>query len=297
MKKILKSKLNMQKLSNVRSNLPIVASKIQNYSKVLVPKLRILLEKIIVIARKLPWRKIGYFSLAVFVSVFLSMRFYFASPSKIQKQLQSSSDLLTDLDNEIYNTDIVVKSLDDKSLTKLSPKLEEIQKLVGENTNELPSKFLYDIAFSGQDDEFKTQSKNLYNPENIASFDSVSSSAEALNSTVKITDELLNNRKIDKNPEDYISFLKTSIKSLQEVDSEPSVDLTTLIRIITYINESASDYQQNNDIERYQARYDNLSSELVKEIKLAWSTSVGGKLRQKVSAQNSTQQALINKLD
>jgi prefoldin subunit 5 len=288
--------LNQQKSIESKSNKHI--SKIGNKSQVIIAKvchyLKITAKKIAKFSKSLPWKQIGTVSMALFFVVWASIHFFFASADRIVVNFNTNYTAYENIETGINGINIKFKRLNKDGLKTIQSDLEKLSQISVDTEVALPPKFFVNYALRNEPEEYKIQIESLYKPANSPDLVVITEGSKATAEATRLILALLDSTdSVEKDTEGYISFLREAIETLQEQDASDNVDLATIIKIFTYINEAALQYQISGDKNGFDARYSNLSSELLKELSITWEKSSANQ-HNRVSAQRSTLESLIN---
>ena len=254
------------------------------------------LRRLLVTLLHWPWRKIGITTLLVIFMAWLSLHFYFARPSRLISQLESSTNQLRILEDAVKTTSLTVATLTKSPDGNLENELTQLAKQAQQTNAQVPTKLLFSYAFlkpGNKNAERSQRIRIMYSHNALTAAQTIVDSSTKLTEVSKISKGLLNQKRtIDMQTVEYIAYLEKSVASLEKLDSSEVVNIMTITKIFNFIKEAAYTYRENKDLGVYTYRYGNLSSELDKELLLAWETSVQEPWRI-LSSQRSHQEAVL----
>ncbi len=246
------------------------------YSK-LPRKVRALLSRSLIRFKSLPWRVIGIALMAAILIGWLSVHFYFASPSRLTEKVGSNITSIQSLEQNIQKTaDELQKHSLNNDLPATEASLGNLSADIGNNDFSMPWKPLFWYAYRGND-EISERLTVVYDLQSGINPDAMQRTAIDYREGIDSIRDFYELQPIEKDTDAYLRELVSITETVKSVDSEnENIDYRILIRIYEYVYQEGLRYQAGGSLENFDAARNNLSSELLKEYAAsfeAWRTS------------------------
>lgn len=248
---------------HIKMLLYLVGRKI--YSK-LPRRLRALLSRGLGRLKTLPWRIIGIVLLITFFVSWLSIHFYFASPSRLAQRLSSNITSIQDLEASVQKTteDLRLHSVS-KDVSAAEASIDNLFADIGSNDFSMPWRPFFAYAYRGND-KISDRLNIVYDLQASINPEAMQGTATDYREIIDSVRDFYELQPIEKDADAYLRDLLILIETVKSVDSEnENLDLRVIVRIYEYVYQEGLRYQSGGSLEDFDAAKDNLSSELLKE--------------------------------